>query len=372
MILNGGKDVQNTKIKGFTLAEVLITLTILGIVAMLVVPGLTKNGQTKAKRVKIKKAISVYESVINSIIIENNLPRNTSSLDSFIKNDDECSNAYKYFKTVKKNGCQFQTPDGLWWDVGTNATISAPIVTFKEKNLTASDSFSHKDYKAFFFITKFDNNAAARILDLNYAYEIGDIIYVLYTTKVRAFLEDKKDTDFFVLCEKTGDTKCVSYTESHINANTGIGTLQTYGGNKPYGYGVSATYNPWTNNINNQIDSYTDSKGRTVGVTNICDIQGVCNATKFQYSPQWNDMPAAQKDALIGYIRERYGDEVADDIKWSYGGGPEITVTENGKLTQINNNHSDVISATFGIRTNSHGNIGFSTDKIEGFDLFDW
>ena len=46
--------------KAFTLAEVLITLTILGVVAAIAVPNLIRNYQDKVTVTQVKKAYSMY------------------------------------------------------------------------------------------------------------------------------------------------------------------------------------------------------------------------------------------------------------------------------------------------------------------------
>ena len=54
------KITTNTK-QGFTLAETLITLTILGVVAAITVPSLINKQIESANRTKVKKAMAVYE-----------------------------------------------------------------------------------------------------------------------------------------------------------------------------------------------------------------------------------------------------------------------------------------------------------------------
>lgn len=58
----------------FTLAEVLITLGIIGVVAALVIPQQIVNYRKKATAVKLKKTYSILSQVLNSSIAENNQP----------------------------------------------------------------------------------------------------------------------------------------------------------------------------------------------------------------------------------------------------------------------------------------------------------
>ena len=51
--------------KGFTLAEVLITLAIIGVVAALAIPSVISNSQQQEFKTGLKKAISVLNSAIS-------------------------------------------------------------------------------------------------------------------------------------------------------------------------------------------------------------------------------------------------------------------------------------------------------------------
>lgn len=63
---------SNRKIKkGFTLAEVLITLLIIGVVSSLVIPSLINNTQRQEDYSKLLKAVSVIQTAGNLIRIEN-------------------------------------------------------------------------------------------------------------------------------------------------------------------------------------------------------------------------------------------------------------------------------------------------------------
>ena len=62
---------KRTNLKGFTLAEVLITLGIIGVVAALVMPPLIQNYREKEMVTRLKKAYSVLSTAYNSAICEN-------------------------------------------------------------------------------------------------------------------------------------------------------------------------------------------------------------------------------------------------------------------------------------------------------------
>lgn len=62
--------------KGFTLAEVLITLGIIGVVAALTVPTLMQNADERANIVALKKAYSILSQAYTSAVQENGTPDN--------------------------------------------------------------------------------------------------------------------------------------------------------------------------------------------------------------------------------------------------------------------------------------------------------
>ena len=116
--------------KAFTLAEVLITLSILGVVAALTIPSLVNRQSDLAAQVKLKKAISTYEDVIGVYMAETEA---ASAANMFkVSPTQDCSKITDYFKTVKTsaisgNNCDFVTADGVAWriDVTTgNANIT--------------------------------------------------------------------------------------------------------------------------------------------------------------------------------------------------------------------------------------------------------
>lgn len=125
----------------FTLAETLITLTILGVIAAITVPMLINKQMEAANRTKVKKAMSEYEKVINNILIENDL-RTEESFKSWAKTDSATNN-YKeqrgYFKIVEDStsnpNCRFKAGDRIWWDIcGTDVSnIENPIIILDEK-----------------------------------------------------------------------------------------------------------------------------------------------------------------------------------------------------------------------------------------------
>ena len=83
----------------FTLAETLVTVVILGIVAAIVVPNLINRQVENANRTRVKKAMAAYEKAINFIILENDI-KSTEELKEFGE-EETCKFSKSYFKTVQ-------------------------------------------------------------------------------------------------------------------------------------------------------------------------------------------------------------------------------------------------------------------------------
>ncbi len=93
--------------KAFTLAEILITLSILGLVAAIVLPTAINRAKDSANRTKLKKALSMYERAINNIVSDNDF-KDINTMDEWGLKDGgdnsktyNCANAEKYFKIAQ-------------------------------------------------------------------------------------------------------------------------------------------------------------------------------------------------------------------------------------------------------------------------------
>lgn len=79
---NRGVYMKNFK-KGFTLAEVLIALTILGIIAAIIIPSTINNHQRAQTMAKFKVATSIIENVVSASLTENGFAdRNAEGMDA--------------------------------------------------------------------------------------------------------------------------------------------------------------------------------------------------------------------------------------------------------------------------------------------------
>ena len=95
--------------KGFTLAEVLITLVIIGVVSALTVPVLMQNTQKQEYVSALKKAYSVLSQVTNQIIAEEGSPRGDSGGWA-----DSVDNVYNLYKKHLSNAKECGAAEGCF------------------------------------------------------------------------------------------------------------------------------------------------------------------------------------------------------------------------------------------------------------------
>ena len=92
---------KNIYMKGFTLAEVLITLSILGVVAAIMIPSTVRRISDKQTVTAVKMAYSIFDNAIQMAVIENGDPYNWA----WPNLNGVCADAanYNYFaKTIGK------------------------------------------------------------------------------------------------------------------------------------------------------------------------------------------------------------------------------------------------------------------------------
>ena len=181
--------------KAFTLAETLITLTILGVVAAITIPALIQKYIEATNRTKVKKAMAAYEKVISQLVVENNI---TGSIKSIFAqgNCDDTSKYFKAIRTVTGNKCRFQTSDRVWWDI---SDIEHPIIMLNDdyKNATllgdGADTLESlaksSDNKEVFGMVGTIEDGVVRINDKGVA-EVDDATIL---NKTYAFMNNEKE-----------------------------------------------------------------------------------------------------------------------------------------------------------------------------------
>ena len=123
--------------KAFTLAETLTVLIVIGIIISISMPMIIQKHTESVKRVKIKKAMAMYDSAIHAMYDGQGFLTKQAFL-NWAKSEPDCANTKVYFKRAEamqfhgseeKSGCVFKTVDGVWWDI-TN--IDNPIIMLNE------------------------------------------------------------------------------------------------------------------------------------------------------------------------------------------------------------------------------------------------
>lgn len=113
--------------KGFTLSEVMLVLSVIGVIAALTIPGIVQNTQDKMALARLKKEYSTLQQGINSLIANDDFHTAVDGADSGATDVQTVTTLAKYL-TVAKNcglakGCWYDTP--LKYNNGTIYTANA-------------------------------------------------------------------------------------------------------------------------------------------------------------------------------------------------------------------------------------------------------
>ena len=138
--------------KAFTLAEVLITLAIIGVVAALTIPSVISNSQQQEFKTGLRKAVSVLNSAITmNMAIDGESPYDNANLFGYLMKHmavmESTTDLSKKFP-VRVNGNQgngkiinaaFYTTDGMRFEFNnTGYDFSKPLYENTEINVCAS------------------------------------------------------------------------------------------------------------------------------------------------------------------------------------------------------------------------------------------
>ncbi len=123
-----------TKKEGFTLAEALITLVIIGIIAALTIPSILINTEQNEYRSALKKALSTLNSVIELNIalegygpietVDMKTPDDEDSLYNFFRKRMNILSTSKSFDMGGTANYTFFTVDGMRYEFPTTITIA--------------------------------------------------------------------------------------------------------------------------------------------------------------------------------------------------------------------------------------------------------
>lgn len=123
---------------GFTLAEVLITLAIIGVVAALTIPSVISNSQQQEFKTGLRKAVSVLNSAITmSIALDGETPYDNANLFGYLTRHmsilKTTSRRHEEYMIIDEHGIHgnaaFYTTDGMRYEIrlGTAQSTNTPL-----------------------------------------------------------------------------------------------------------------------------------------------------------------------------------------------------------------------------------------------------
>ena len=142
--------------KGFTLAEVLMTLAIIGVVAAITLPTVMNTGSYKSLGVKLSKFVSTTENAARAYVAANDSFRTGDDITGFIQDtfltDDDDDIALNT-DLMLKDGTQINVDNTAGDDLAVEDRFSAAkygapsfVITF-EPRVTGLPNSTKRDYK---------------------------------------------------------------------------------------------------------------------------------------------------------------------------------------------------------------------------------
>ena len=139
--------------KGFTLAEVLITLAIIGVVAAIAIPSVISNSQQQEFKTGLRKAVSVLNSAITmNMAIDGETPYDNANLPGYLMrhmNIIKSTTRMPYYASTHKNSGfistnydngAFYTTDGMRFEFDRSYPIDLSNNYLHESNTKACNS----------------------------------------------------------------------------------------------------------------------------------------------------------------------------------------------------------------------------------------
>ena len=151
------------KLKAFTLAEIIITMGIVGVIAALTVPDLLSDYQNKAMAVKIRKSINEVESAIDQYVTAEG---KTSFAQTKVLTGGQTLDAF-----VRENFRVIKTCDGTNTckrDCATGDEACAKEVETCKEQVAAAGCFANEEY------ISIDNSASANFNCSETSYILAD------------------------------------------------------------------------------------------------------------------------------------------------------------------------------------------------------
>ncbi len=213
------KKITKWKLKAFTLAEVLITLVIIGVVAAFTIPVLTASYNEKEVIGRVKKTYSMFSNAMNLAIISGG-DFDTELADN---NDEEMTGWFNQFLKPKLNTVKVCINEAGCWNNGDTYAYNGSTITYNrhgkgigdntinvvlaDGTLLNIDTYNASDMKKLMGIETEGLAGMVIFFDINGARnpnKLGKDIFVMnYVPETGMVLpyRDKKPYD----CTKTGD-----------------------------------------------------------------------------------------------------------------------------------------------------------------------
>ncbi len=246
-----------TKFKGFTLAEVLITLGIIGVVAAMTMPTLINSTQGAQYKTAYKKALSVLsQAIVMNIALEDyDLSQTVEGGVNTKTHDDESQTIYTLFKNrmnVVKVADQDDFPDTA---VNGDADFYKVIAIGEEEDRPDEGHFSDENG---------GNAALAAWVTANQPF--GDMTYLFMNDGI-AFIFDNSQYECAEQTSTTTDQYCFGWIDVNgqkgpnrvveCDANTYVaGTANANGGNADTGQADTSVGDNAVCTVSNPTDIY--------------------------------------------------------------------------------------------------------------------
>ena len=149
--------------KAFTLAEVLITLMIIGIVAALTIPSVISNAQQQEFKTGLKKAVSVLnEAIQTNIAVEGETPYENSYLGAYLRRHMSYAFANSdnwWIKQINSpearvgNNETFYTTDGMRYEIPLFYYDGQKPLRLHESGISLGSSYQRDGYTVYSTLT---------------------------------------------------------------------------------------------------------------------------------------------------------------------------------------------------------------------------